>query len=358
MTKKALGIAGAYIAWIMGSGFASGQEIFQFFTSYGYKSFIILIINLIGFLMVGTVVLETGQAHRGDKSFNHFEYFAGKKLGTFYSWFMPVNMFGILIVMISGAGTALHEYFGLNHAVGALLMAVLVFLSYTIGFQRLVRIVSLTGPLIIGFTLIVGLITVIRNSGDISGIGEYAEALKNSQPVPFWWLSALLYVSYNLWAGSKYYSALGAEAPTVKEARTGAIIGTVAIMLGILLMNVAMMTDIGNVLVFGVPTLYLAKQISYILGALFSIILLMGIFSAASAMIWMICDKFTVQGTKKGNITAAVICLVTFLLGLLPFASLIGVLYTFSGYVGMILIGCIIYRRIRGKKKTKIDMKQ
>ena len=78
MSKKAFAIAGAYIAWIMGSGFATGQEIFQFFTSYGYKSYIILIINLIGFIIVGPAVLEAGQTHRDLKDFNHFEYFCGK----------------------------------------------------------------------------------------------------------------------------------------------------------------------------------------------------------------------------------------------------------------------------------------
>ena len=172
MSRKALGIAGAYVAWIMGSGFATGQEIFQFFTSYGYKSFIILTINLVGFLLVGTEVLEAGQRHRLDENFNHFEYYCGKKLGIFYSWFMPLNMFGILIVMVSGAGTALNEYFGLSHVVGAFIMAALTFMSYTIGFKRFVRIVSFIGPVIIGFTLIVGLVTVIRNSADISGIGS------------------------------------------------------------------------------------------------------------------------------------------------------------------------------------------
>ena len=348
MSRKALGIAGAYVAWIMGSGFATGQEIFQFFTSYGYKSFIILTINLVGFLLVGTEVLEAGQRHRLDENFNHFEYYCGKKLGTFYSWFMPLNMFGILIVMVSGAGTALNEYFGLSHVVGAFIMAALTFMSYTIGFKRFVRIVSFIGPVIIGFTLIVGLVTVIRNSADISGIGSCSSEMEEKQPVPFWWLSALLYISYNLWAGSKYYFALGSQAPSVKDAKAGAVMGTIAIMLGILLMNIAMMTDMKNVLIFGVPTLYLARQISYVLGALFSVILLMGIFSASSAMIWMICDKFTVQGTRKGNITAAVICISVFLLGLLPFASLIGVLYTFSGYAGFILIGGIIYRRFKG----------
>ncbi len=344
MTKRAFAVAGAYIAWIMGSGFATGQEIFQFYTSYGYKSYIILIINLLGFILVGPAVLKAGQEHRLDKDFNHFEYFCGKKLGIFYSWFLPINMFGSLIIMISGAGTALNQYFGINHMAGALIMAVLAFLSYAIGFERFIRIVSFTGPVIITFTLIVALVTVIRQGGDISQVAAFEDELKLRQPVPFWWLSALLYISYNLWAGSKYYSALGASAPTAKDAYNGALIGSIALLLAILLMNTAMLTEIGEVLKFGVPTLYLARQISYVLGALFSVLLILGIFSSASAMMWMTCDKFVEQGTRKGNIFSAVVAIITFILGLFPFADLIGTIYTISGYVGLILIGCIIYK--------------
>lgn len=36
--KKAFQIAGAYIGVIVGAGFASGQEILQFFTSFGWIS--------------------------------------------------------------------------------------------------------------------------------------------------------------------------------------------------------------------------------------------------------------------------------------------------------------------------------
>ena len=49
--RAVIRIAGAYVAWVMGSGFATGQEILQFFTSYGYYSFALLGINLIGFLL-------------------------------------------------------------------------------------------------------------------------------------------------------------------------------------------------------------------------------------------------------------------------------------------------------------------
>ena len=349
MSKKSFAVAGAYVAWIMGSGFATGQEIFQFFTSFGYRSYIILAINLGGCLMVGPAVLRVGHENRLDPDFNHVEYFCGRKLGVFYSWFLPFNMFGSLIVMISGAGTALNQYFGINHIVGALIMAVLAFLSYAIGFERFVKIVSFTGPVIIGFTLLVAIVTVVRNGADISTVPAFEADLVARRPVPFWWLSALLYISYNLWAGSKYYSALGASAPTSKDAVSGAFMGSIALMLAVLLMNTAMLTEIGEVLKFGVPTLYLARQISYVLGALFSVLLIIGIFSSASAMMWMVCDKFVDQGTRKGNIFSAMLAVLTFILGLFPFADLIGTIYTISGYVGLILIACIIYKVLRKK---------
>lgn len=38
--KKSLQIAGAYIGLIVGAGFASGQEVLQFFTSFGWYSLI------------------------------------------------------------------------------------------------------------------------------------------------------------------------------------------------------------------------------------------------------------------------------------------------------------------------------
>ena len=42
--KAVLKFSGAFIAWVIGSGFATGQEVLQFFTSYGYRSYIIALI--------------------------------------------------------------------------------------------------------------------------------------------------------------------------------------------------------------------------------------------------------------------------------------------------------------------------
>ena len=356
--KAVIRIAGAYVAWVMGSGFATGQEILQFFTSYGYRSFVLLAVNLAGFLLIGPMILKAGREHRHEPDYDHFRYFCGRRLGTFYTWFLPLSMFAGMVILISGAGATLQEYYGMNHYAGALLMAALALAAYIAGFQRFVRVVSFIGPVMIAFTVLVGIVTIVRGFGGLAEVNQFTEAMQARQPVPWWWLSGLLYISYNLSGGSKYYTALGASAPSAREAWLGAVIGTAALMVSILLMNSAMLTCIGESAVKDVPTLYLARQIAWPLGAVFSVILIMGIFSSCSAMLWTISEKFVAQGTKAGRIFAAGVCAAAFLLGLLPFAGLVGKVYTVLGYIGLIFAGCVIYCRLKGapafaKKNTE-----
>ena len=341
---RVIKIAGAYVAWVMGSGFATGQEILQFFTSYGYSSIWLVLINLAGFLLIGPMILQAGFQERKE---SHFRYFCGDHVGVFYDWFLPVSLFAGMVILISGAGATLQEYYGLNHYVGALIMAAAALAAYIAGFQRFVKIVSWIGPVIIAFTVFVGLVTLCRDWEGISLVNSFPQEMEAKQPVPMPWLSAVLYMSYNLCGGSKYYTALGQSADSSGEAFWGAVIGTIALMASILLMNCAMLTDIGQTAVVEVPTLYLTRKISYSLGAVFSVILIMGIFSSCSAMLWTVSEKFVTQGTKKSYLFAACACAAAFFLGLLPFAALIGKVYTILGYMGLVFIACVAYRRVR-----------
>lgn len=357
-TGAVIRIMGAYVAWLMGSGFATGQEILQFFASYGYKSYILLMIALTGFLIVGPGILGAGQDHKDDEDFNQFTFFCGKKLGKFYDWFVPVSMFAGMVILISGAGATLQEYYGVNHFVGALLMATLAFIAYIAGFHRFVKAVSFVGPTIIVFTVVVGVLTVFRDFDGLALVPQYDSLMQNCQPVRFWWLAGLLYISYNMTSGSVYYTALGATAATRKEAVVGASLGTVLLLLAILLMNSAILSNIGEAGALGIPTLYLAKKISFVLGAVFSITLILGIFSACSAMLWTVSERFVRQGTKKSYLFAGSVALGTFLLGLLPFSELIGVVYPYLGYIGFLYVGCVAYRRISGWKASKAGVKK
>jgi uncharacterized membrane protein YkvI len=343
-------IAGAFIAFQIGSGFATGQEILRFFSSYGYLSYGVTLLTLIGFLVLGQILLATGNEHR-EGAFNHFTYYCGKKLGTAYSWTIPAVLFLLISVMISGAGSALFEYFGLNRHLGSALMAFMVVGAYLIGFEKLVKLVSSIGPVIIIFTLMVGTVTIAKDFGNFTEIARYQETLERSKASPVWILSGLLYLSLCNLTASTYYTALGKTAADKHEAKLGAALGAVVFVLALAIMNTAIMLNAEAVSNLAIPTLYLASNISSVLGGMFSIILVLGMFSSCSTMMWSVCSRFYADNVRKNRMFAVAVGIAAFILGQFPFAKLVGIFYPFIGYVGLIFIGCVVWKGLKEKQE-------
>ncbi|SDI71827.1 hypothetical protein [Natribacillus halophilus] len=59
--KDILRVAGAYVGIIVGAGFASGQEIIQFFTSFGMWGIAGAIVTIILFPLLGYQVIKLGE---------------------------------------------------------------------------------------------------------------------------------------------------------------------------------------------------------------------------------------------------------------------------------------------------------
>ena len=347
--KAIIKYAGAFIAWVVGSGFATGQEILRFFSSYGYASYFAVVFNLVGFIFIGQIMLVKGFENRREEKFNHFLFYCGNKLGTVYSWLVPATLVLLMSALISGSGATLSEYYGINHYIGSAIMAGMVLGAYLLGFEKLVKILSMIGPVIIIFVFVVGLITVIADFPNIREIGGHERDLAPLQPAPNWGISAALYIPLNFLCSSTYYTALGKSAKNRKDAKWGAIAGAIVVILVIIIMNTAILLNAENAASLSVPTLYLAKKISYVLGTIFSIILVLGIFSSCSTMMWSFCNSFFTEGMrkKKNRLFAVVTSLVTFVIGLFPFRELVGIFYPFIGYIGLIFIACVVYKGIR-----------
>lgn len=63
MSKKEISVfkvAATYIGTVIGAGFASGQEILQFFAYHGIKGIIGLLIAVFMFVLYGYIILQLG----------------------------------------------------------------------------------------------------------------------------------------------------------------------------------------------------------------------------------------------------------------------------------------------------------
>lgn len=354
--KETLKYTGAFIAWVIGSGFATGQEIFQFFASYSYLSLAAVLINLVLFVVLGKTLLTKGFENRDKKEFNHYEFYCGKKAGKLYSIILPFTLLMLISVIISSSGAVMNQYYSINRYLGSLIMAAVVLISYLMGFEKMVKTVSFIGPFIIAFAVFVGVYTTVKDIGSFSEIGKFTNELSSHGAAHDFVLSALLYVSLNFFCGGKYYTELGKTAKSRRSAYLGAVFGAILIVLTILFINLAMLLNAGEIMQLPVPTLYLAKRISRIVGAVFSVALVLGMFTSCATTVWSFCSEFYKNDSKKNKIFALVSVIVSLLMGLLPFSKLVSVLYPLIGYIGIYYIVCVIYRGF-GDKNHKIKQK-
>lgn len=350
--------AGAFTAFMIGSGFATGQEVMQFFTAYGIWSIGGIFISMFLFAYSGAVIMKYGFENKNNDNFNPFHYYCGRILGTFLEYFIPIFLFAVVVVMISGAGATMKQYFGLPHYVGAAFMAILVLVTNMLGLKRLVDIIGSLGPITIIFTIVIAAVALIKNPG---GLANVSEAMRQVGELPratssgtAWWLAGTLYVAYNVTGSIPFLAEMGKGAVTKKEAVLGAVVGAVALMTSGLLLNLALLSYLGDIAGLDIPNLYFADLITPAFGMIFSIILLCEIFSTAAPMLWVSANKIGKEGTSRNKIAVIILTIFAFFGGQLPFGMLIGTVYPYTGYLGIIVLLTITIKVFADRKKLSI----
>lgn len=201
--------------------------------------------------------------------------------------------------MIGGAGASLNQYFGIPNVIGRILMAVLCLGTVMLGLNKLVDIIGLIGPVIIVFSIVIGLGAIFLNADGLMQVNEVLQGIEVSASCSNWAFSGALYTGYMAILVIPFLLQLSQSAKNTKTAVSGGVFGGFFLVLAILVMNLGLLSNIGAVYDQEIPTLILAEQLHPVLAGIFAIIVLMGIFSTAVPMLWMVCRKAREERTKN-----------------------------------------------------------
>jgi uncharacterized membrane protein YkvI len=338
----------AIIAFLIGSGFATGQEILQYFTSYGYWGIFgtgLLVLVLISYVCVEFFLV--GRKHRFDKPSRIFYYYCGRYLGTFFDWFSILFVFLSFTVMVSGAGAVFEEHYGLSKHIGGVALAVVVGLTAWFGLSSLVDVIGKIGPVIVVIAIALGIVGIVRSS---HGVGEGVSMLPSLDLVQAsnnWFMSGLSYVGFCMLWLAAFLTALGRTTRSNREAASGGILGGSIFALACMIVGLGLLANIEFVAGTEIPMLVLANEISPVLASGFSLIILGGIFTTAVPLLWTVSQRFFADGTPKFKRLTVVLAAVGTLIGLvLPFSQMVNIVYVINGYVGILLLVMIILRTV------------
>ncbi|MGI6126255.1 MAG: hypothetical protein ACOYEF_04750, partial [Planifilum sp.] len=110
--KNSIRIAGAYVGLIVGAGFASGQEILQFFTSFGWAGTFGVALATALFAWLGMQITRWGCRLQAASHKEVICFLCGRYLGRVVDWIVTFFLFGVTAVMIAGAGSIFAQQFG------------------------------------------------------------------------------------------------------------------------------------------------------------------------------------------------------------------------------------------------------
>lgn len=337
---RVLTYAGAIIAFLIGSGFATGQEILQYFTSYGYWGVFgtgLLVLVLMTYVAVEFFVV--GQAKKFERPSMIFHYYCGKHLGTFFDFFSILFVFLSFTVMVAGAGAVFEEHYGLSRYAGGIGLAVVVGISVWFGLKSLVDVIGKIGPLIVVVAIALGLLGILRNPGGIAEGNALLAGMELTQASTNWFMAGLSYVGFCMLWLAAFLTALGKTARSRKEASSGALAGSIAFSVACIVVGLGLLANIAKVGGTEIPMLVLASDVSPVLAAGISVMILAGIYTTAVPLLWTVSSRFFADKTPRFKYLTIALAVAGTVIGLvLPFSQMVNIVYVVNGYVGILLL--------------------
>lgn len=346
---RVITFGGAIIAFLIGSGFATGQEILQYFTSYGYWGVVGTGLAVLA-LMVYVCVefLTVGQAKQFPRPSMIYRYYCGKHLGTFFDYFSIVFIFMSFMVMVSGMGALFEQHYGLPNHAGGIGLAVAAAVTVYFGLTRLVEVIGKVGPAIVAIAIALGLWAIIRDPGGIAEGNALLPELAVTQASSNWFLAALSYVGFCMLWLAAFLTAMGRTANSRKEAALGGLVGGAAFATACIIVALGLLANIGQVNGTEIPMVFLAGNVSGLLADGFSLIIVAGIYTTAVPLLWTVASRIFADKSPRFKVLAVVLAALGCVLGLMvPFSQAINVVYVINGYVGVVLLALMIVKTAR-----------
>lgn len=337
--KSSLRIGLAFVGLVVGGGFASGQEMMQFFTSFGIYSIFGTIVATIGFAFLGMNIAQIGYRLNTSSHKEVVYFLAGRTLGSILDILITVFLFCVTVAMFAGTASAFRQVLGFDPVIGSAFMVVLTVLTLMLNIKSIINVIAIAIPYLLGLMLIISVFSILTT--DLSLAEQTILAQQQRSAAPNWLLGALLYVSYNIASGVAMMTVIGSTASSKRVAGLGGIFGGLILGALILLVNIALFAKMDVVVGMDMPIVEIAFNIHPIIGILMAIALLAMIYSTAVGMMYSFIVRLIPPKDKVYRPTVVFFGIIGFIASFVGFTTLVGQVYSLMGYLGFAIIAAI-----------------
>jgi uncharacterized membrane protein YkvI len=326
---KILQIAFTYIGTIVGAGFATGQEILQFFTRFGGAAVFTIAFASFLFVWLGTKIMLLAQ-QSGARSYDELNgMLFGKAAGKMVSFLTLFILFGICAVMLAGVGSIFREQLHFPYLFGQIATLLCVFVVLMRGIDAILAINSVVVPAIVCFSLL----TVVAASSSANA-HQWISLPSNEHPFVVW-MSPILYLASNLILAQAVLVPIGSAIADRSVLRWGGIVGGVGIGLLLLASHFAMSAQMPAIKQFEIPMgavlIDLGRQVQLI----YIILILAEIFTTLIANVFGITRQLEEKFRLHPHAVMFAVLVIGFFISQVGFSKLLTTLYPLFGVISL-----------------------
>lgn len=345
--SKIFKVSVVFIGTIVGAGLASGQEIKEFFTSYGVISFLGIIACGFFYILLGSIVSKISIKHNLTSYGEVIRVVSPNILGKITGAITTLYLISSASIILAGSGALINQFFGIPKIVGSLIMVVIALFFLLRGTNGLIEVNSFIVPTLIA-TISIITILYFMFCKDLISLEHLFSFKAQKKGIA---ISTLLYAGYNTLCSLGVLVPLSTEIRKPKTMFYGVTLGAIGLVLLSIAINFLLMINQPYINNYEIPLLFVAQPFGNIIQSLLLVVILLEMFSTEVSDVYSISK--TLDDTFKLDFKKAIFIVIFIALpiSVIGFSKLIGVLYPMFGVLSLVFISQTIYYYFKHRKE-------
>ncbi|SFL54462.1 Uncharacterized membrane protein YkvI [Lachnospiraceae bacterium KH1T2] len=348
MIRKYFKIALAYVGVIVGAGLSSGQDLMQYFVSFGKQGVLGVIVLAALNIIFGRIIVALGCYYDSNSHQDVLEQVTHPIINKIIDATLIISGFIIYFVMIAGAGANLHQQFEIPSWLGALICSLLVVIVSFLNFDKITSVLGIFTPIIIVMIIAITAYTYIGHSFDWNNISNIAQSMDS--PMPNVVFSAVNYYSLCAVTGVSMAFVLGGSVVRIGIAEKGGAIGGALIGLIVLFAYASLYANVETIKDAEIPMLVIAENINPLFAHIYTFTIFALIFNTAFSLCYALARRFAGDNSKKLHLILIGVVTAGYVFSFAGFKKLVSVMYPVLGYIGILLLIVLLSAWVREKQ--------
>ncbi|GLB60416.1 YkvI family membrane protein [Cytobacillus sp. NCCP-133] len=325
-------IAAVYVGTVVGAGFATGREIVEFFSRFGFIGLVGILMSGYIFIFLGSKLMRISARIKAESYQELNEYLFGKLFGSAINILMLFMLLGVCAVMLSGAGAVFEEQIGIGKMTGLLITIGLTIITMIVGIRGLFAVNTFVVPMMIAFSFILMIISMkLPNFTEQVMFIPFAEDGWKAVVAPF------SYTALNLTLAQAVLVPVASEINDDRTIKWGGYLGGAALTL-ILISSHLTLVMLPNIEAFDIPMAAIVKTLASSIYWIFVFVIYGEIFTSVIGNVFGIERQVKKYISLPSIATVSIIFVICYFISLINYGTLLSYLYPIFGYVSLTFI--------------------